>query len=94
MEQLWAPWRMRYVSAVSGPPPACIFCAALAADDDAQALVVSRGKLAGIAGKPRVMYPRHRFSLRDLLSNRLGLDGAAALLPALPSLRTPLYLMP
>jgi len=52
------------------------------------------GKLAGIAGKPRVMYPRHRFSLRDLLSNRLGLDGAAALLPALPSFRTPLYLMP
>jgi protease-4 len=56
--------------------------------------IEAAGKLAGIAGKPRVMYPRHRFSLRDLLSNRLGLDGAAALLPALPSFRTPLYLMP
>ncbi len=56
--------------------------------------IEAAGKLAGIAGKPRVIYPRHRFSLRDLLSNQLGLGGAAGLLPALPSLRTPLYLMP
>ena len=55
--------------------------------------IEAAGKLAGIAGKPKVIYPRRRFSLRDLLSNRLGLDAAAALLPALPSLRTPLYLM-
>ena len=46
MEQLWAPWRMRYVSTVTGPPPGCIFCAALGAADDAQTLVVCRGKLA------------------------------------------------
>lgn len=50
-------------------------------------------KLAGVPGKPKVVYPRRRFSLRDLLSSRLGLDGAASLLPALPSLKTPLYLM-
>jgi protease IV len=51
------------------------------------------GKLAGLAGKPKVIYQRRRFSLRDLLTSRLGLDGAASLLPALPSLKTPLYLM-
>jgi protease IV len=56
--------------------------------------IEAAGKLAGITGKPKIIYPRRRFSLRDLLSDRLGLDAAAALLPALPSLRTPLYLMP
>jgi protease-4 len=55
--------------------------------------VQAAAKLAGISGKPRVIYPRRRFSLRDLISNRLGLGGATGLLPALPSLRTPLYLM-
>ena len=55
--------------------------------------IEAAGKLAGIAGKPKVIYPRRRFSLRDLLSNRLGLDVAATFLPPLPSLRTPLYLM-
>jgi len=55
--------------------------------------IEAAGKLAGIVGKPRVIYPRRRFTLRELFSNRLGLDAAAALLPALPSLRTPLYLM-
>jgi hypothetical protein len=52
-------------------------------------------KLAGSVGRP-LIYPRRRFSLRDLVQNRLGLDGAAQVLPALPalfSLRTPLYLM-
>ena len=56
--------------------------------------VEAAGKLAGLTGKPRVIYPRHRFSIRDLLSSQLGLAGAGSLLPALPSLRTPLYLMP
>jgi protease IV len=56
--------------------------------------IEAAAKLAGIAGKPRVIYPRHRFSLRDLLSGQLGLGGAVGLLPPLPSLRTPLYLMP
>ena len=51
-------------------------------------------KLAGLSGKPPVIYPRHRFSLRDLLSSQLGLGSTGSLLPALPSLRTPLYLMP
>ena len=56
--------------------------------------IEAAGKLAGIAGKPKVIYPRRRFSLRDLLSNQLGLGAATSLLPALPSLKTPLYLMP
>ncbi len=56
--------------------------------------IEAAGKLAGIAGKPRVIYPRRRFSLRDLLSSQLGLGAATGLLPALPSLKTPLYLMP
>ncbi len=50
--------------------------------------------LAGLPEKPKVVYPRRRFSLRDLLQNQLGLGAATQLLPALPSLKTPLYLMP
>jgi protease IV len=55
--------------------------------------IEAAAKLASLPGKPKVVYPRRRFSLRDLLSSRLGLDGATSLLPALPSLKTPLYLM-
>ena len=55
--------------------------------------VEAAGKLAGAAGKPKVIYPRRRFSLRGLLSNQLGL-GAGLARAALPrTLRTPLYLM-
>ena len=50
-------------------------------------------RLAGIPGKPRVIYPRRHFSLRDLISSQLGLSATTSLLPALPSIRTPLYLM-
>jgi protease-4 len=56
--------------------------------------IEAAGKLAGIPGKPKVIYPRSRFSLRDLLSSQLGLGTATGLLPTLPSLKTPLYLMP
>jgi protease-4 len=56
--------------------------------------IEAAAKLAGVSGKPKVIYPRQRFSLRDLLTNQLGLGAATSLLPALPSLRTPLYLMP
>ena len=59
-----------------------------------QEAIEAAGKLAGIPGKPKVIYPRRRFSLRDLLSNQFGPGGATSLLPALPSLKTPLYLMP
>ena len=45
MDRLWAPWRMKYVS-TAGDLPECVFCAALAAGDDARTFVVHRGKLA------------------------------------------------
>jgi len=52
------------------------------------------GKLANIPGRPKIVYPRRKFSFRDLMENRLGLGGAASqLLPALSGIRTPLYLM-
>jgi len=51
-------------------------------------------KLANIPGRPKIVYPRRKFSFRDLMENRLGLSGAAGqLLPALSGIRTPLYLM-
>ena len=55
--------------------------------------VEAAAKLAGIPGRPKLIYPRRRFSLRDMLQNRLGFDAAAHVLPSLLSLRTPLYLM-
>jgi protease-4 len=55
--------------------------------------VEAAGKLANIPGRPKLVYPRKKFSFKDLLENRLGLPGAGALLPALSGIRTPLYLM-
>jgi len=55
--------------------------------------IAAAAKLAGVTGKPRVIYPHRPFSLRDLVSTQFGLGGATNLLPALPSLKTPLYLM-
>ena len=55
--------------------------------------VEAAGKLAGIPGKPKLILPRRRFSWTDLLKSELGLGAPAALVPALPYLRTPLYLM-
>jgi protease-4 len=55
--------------------------------------VEAAAKLAGIPGRPKLIYPRRRFSLRDMLGNRLGFDAATHVLPSLLSLRTPLYLM-
>ncbi len=56
--------------------------------------IEAAGRLAGLPGRPKVIYPRRRFSLRDLLSNELSLGRAADLLPTLQTLKTPLYLMP
>jgi len=55
--------------------------------------IEAAAKLAGLPERPKLLLPRRRFSLLDLLRNQLGLAGTASLLPALPSLRTPLYLM-
>ncbi len=41
-QRLWAPWRLDYIK---GPKPdECIFCAAVADDDDAARYVVARGE--------------------------------------------------
>src|SRR5262245_8149561 len=49
-------------------------------------------KLAGLEVPPRVVLPRRRFSVMDLLRSQLGLTRAAGLVPALPVFKTPLYL--
>jgi ATP adenylyltransferase len=43
VDYLWTPWRYRYV-AQAGKSDACIFCAALAANDDPGRLIVHRAK--------------------------------------------------
>jgi len=58
--------------------------------DDA---VEAAARLAGLPGRPKLIYPRRKFSLVELLRNQVGLDRVGALLPALPTLKTPLYLM-
>jgi hypothetical protein len=40
-----------------------------------------------------VVLPRRRFSVMDLLRSQIGLDKMAALAPALPAFKTPLYLL-
>jgi protease-4 len=49
--------------------------------------------LAGLPVPPRTLAPRRRMSVYDLFKNWLGLPPAAALVPGLPVLKTPLYLM-
>lgn len=56
--------------------------------------VLAAAKMAGLPGKPKVVYPRRRFSLRDLFRSELGLGPVSRVLPSLETLRTPLYLMP
>jgi len=55
--------------------------------------VEAAGRLGGIVGRPKILYPKRRFSLIDLVRNQIGLSSVTPLLPALPTLRTPLYLM-
>lgn len=56
--------------------------------------VTAAARRAGLPTPPAVIRPRRRFSITDLVSNQLGLDLAGlALRPALPAVKTPLYLM-
>ena len=45
MKQLWAPWRLEYVSNADDQP-GCVFCASTEAASDEEALVVHRGAAA------------------------------------------------
>jgi protease-4 len=56
--------------------------------------IEAAAKMAGLPPKPKVLYPRRRFSLRELLRNEWGLGPVSRMLPALQTLGTPLYLMP
>lgn len=45
MDYLWTPWRYQYIAQVtSGRQPDCVFCDALAQNNDASTLIVLRGK--------------------------------------------------
>ena len=50
-------------------------------------------QMAGLPVPPRVIPPRRRFSVFDLLRNEWGLGVRAVLRPAWPVFKTPLYLM-
>lgn len=50
-------------------------------------------ELAGLPVPPRVILPRKRFSISELLQSRLGLGRTSLLGGTLPLFRTPLYLM-
>ena len=44
MERLWTPWRMQYIAADKSE--GCIFCAALAQQNDRETLILYRGRYA------------------------------------------------
>src|SRR5262249_60042901 len=78
MDRLWAPWRMRYIAAAHTNVE-CVFCAALAAGDDARTLVVYRGRLSFLilnafpyaSGHLMTALNRHGVSLADATSAEL-----------------------
>ena len=47
MKQIWAPWRLEYIAGAD-EQEGCVFCSAIAADDDEAALVVHRGRDATV----------------------------------------------
>ena len=47
MDYIWTPWRYQYMAQVtSGKQPECIFCDAVARNNDAETLIVHRGAKA------------------------------------------------
>jgi ATP adenylyltransferase len=44
MENLWAPWRMAFITPKNPPPPGCIFCTQPAAHRDEDYYIVYRGE--------------------------------------------------
>ncbi|MGH7278608.1 MAG: S49 family peptidase, partial [Candidatus Rokuibacteriota bacterium] len=49
--------------------------------------------LAGLPTPPRVIQPRRRFSIFDLVTSQVGIAVGSVLTPTLPVFKTPLYLM-
>ncbi|MCI0547204.1 MAG: signal peptide peptidase SppA [Candidatus Rokubacteria bacterium] len=50
-------------------------------------------KLANITGKPRLIFPRRKFSVSEWVRSQVGIPSASHFIPSLPALKTPLYLM-
>lgn len=46
MDNLWSPWRMKYISGDSNPAGECVFCSAPKIQDSPKNLVVHRGEKA------------------------------------------------
>ncbi len=44
MENLWAPWRMAFITPKTAPPPGCIFCTQPAAQHDDEYHILYRGE--------------------------------------------------
>ncbi|MBA2391622.1 MAG: HIT domain-containing protein [Ktedonobacteraceae bacterium] len=44
MENLWAPWRMAFITPKTPPPPGCIFCTQPAANSDEEYHILYRGE--------------------------------------------------
>jgi ATP adenylyltransferase len=58
VERLWTPWRMQYVSGSGEPSEECLFCELPKRQDDAENLLLQRG--------------RHAFSLLNLFPYNTG----------------------
>ncbi len=77
MRQLWAPWRVEYVS--SAKPTGCIFCDAAAGSDDRRTMVVHRGRVSFVimntfpynTGHVMVVPYRHQSRLGDSTDEEL-----------------------
>lgn len=73
MENLWSPWRMRYVTDAD-KPGTCVFCNAVSEKDDEKNLVVHRGKKAYVilnrypytSGHLMIVPNQHVPSIEDL----------------------------
>ena len=73
MKRIWASWRMKYISKAN-EETGCVFCNALAKKDDAENLIVLRGRHAFIilnkypytSGHAMVAPLDHRATLEDL----------------------------
>ncbi|HSF06021.1 MAG TPA: HIT domain-containing protein [Methylomirabilota bacterium] len=73
MKRLWAPWRMAYVGGFL-PTTGCIFCQALAADDDQHHLVLLRAPGAFLILNAYPYTPGH---LMAVLERHIGTVGDA-----------------
>jgi len=45
-ERLWTPWRMRYIASSGAREEGCVFCNALARENDVESLILHRGEHA------------------------------------------------